>query len=137
MNNYRLQELDIGMRACFSIQISPGSIDKFQALFGDLNPLHSDLKFANASGYKNRVVHGMLTAGFYSKLIGHYLPGKYALLHRLDTSFIKPVFEGDNFTVSGEVIAINTSVSQIEIKAEIVGKSGRVSRAKIWTGVRE
>jgi len=137
MNNYRLLDLSIGMRAVFSTQISPGSIDTFQTLCGDTNPLHSNREFANANGYKSRVAHGMLTAGFYSRLVGHYLPGKYALLHRLDTSFLKPVFEGDNLTISGEVVAVNTTVAQIEIKAEIVGYSGRVSRAKIWVGVRE
>ena len=40
-------------------------------------------------------------------------------------------------TVSGEVVAINVTVKQIEIKAKIIGQSGNVSRAKIWVGLRE
>jgi len=137
MNNYRFDELSVSMRAGFDFSIAHGSIDLFQALIGDMNPLHADKIFAQTNGFKNRVVHGMLTTGYYSRLVGHYLPGRHALLHRVDVSLLKPVFEGEEFTVSGEVIAINVTVKQIEIKAKIVGESGSVSRAKIWVGLRE
>ena len=137
MNDFRLNDLYVGLRADFVVSISAGSIDVFQSLVGDFNPLHSSLEYANASGFKNRVVNGMLTAGFYSQLVGNYLPGKNALLHRVDTSFLNPVFEGDELSVIGEVVAVNFTVKQIEIKAEMSVNSRRVSRAKIWVGVRE
>lgn len=136
MNVFQLADIGIGLRADFSLRVPAGSIDSFQKLTGDTNPLHADKEFAVASGFRDRVVHGMLTAGYYSQLVGLYLPGRHALLHRVDASFIKPVFEGDELTVRGEVVAVNNTVNQIEIKAEIVGNYGRVSRAKIWVGVR-
>ena len=126
------------MKADFYTRIQAGAIDSFQLLSGDVNPLHADPSFAFAEGYKGRVVHGMLTAGFYSRLVGLYLPGKHALLHRLDASFLQPVFEGDELHVSGVVVAVHESISQIEIRAEILRVTEeKVSRAKIWVGMHE
>lgn len=80
----------------------------------------------------------MLTASFYSTLVGVYLPGRYALLHGVDASFVAPVFPGDTLTVQGEVSAIHMQLTQIEMRAHIVNQFGeRVSRAKIRVGVHE
>ena len=84
------------------------------------------------------MVYGMLTASFYSTLVGMYLPGKHALLQEVCTSFIAPVFPGDNLTVYGKVSAIHLDLRFIEIRANITNQLGeKVSRAKLRTGVHE
>jgi 3-hydroxybutyryl-CoA dehydratase len=138
MREYRLEEIKVGFSDSFETQISNDFLDRFQALIGDINPLHADEAFARKAGYQGRVVHGMLIAGFYSKLVGLYLPGLRALLHRVEISFLKPSYQGDILTIKGEVVAVHDVLRQIEIKAEISNARGeRVSRAKIWSGVRE
>jgi len=136
MNQFKISELGVGIDAEFFVRVDPGSIDLFQQLTGDFSPLHSNEPFAQAAGYKARVAHGLLTAGYYSTLVGHYLPGENALLHRTDVSFVAPVFEGDFLHVRGEIVAINESVAQIEIKAQILRDGVKVSRARLWVGIR-
>jgi acyl dehydratase len=136
MNQFKIGDLRVGFNAEFRVHVYPGTIDLFQSLTGDWNPLHSSESFAQTSGFKARVAHGMLTAGYYSRLVGHYLPGENALLHRADVSFVSPVFEEDDLLVRGEVVAINESVAQVEIKAQILRDGVRVSRAKLWVGIR-
>ena len=113
-------------------------MDSFKDLTGDLNPLHTEAAFALSYGYKDRVVHGMLTSSFYSTLIGMYLPGKYALFQGIDVSFVSLVFPGDTLTVFGEIITVHNVFKQIEIRAYITNQLGvKVSRTKIKTGIHE
>ena len=138
MNAYRLADLSTGISYSFRVSVTAQMMDQFAALSGDANPLHTERDFALSCGYRDRVVYGMLTASFYSTLVGMYLPGRYALLQEVDASFIAPVFPGDELTVFGEVTAIHQMLRQIEIRAKITNQLGeKVSRAKIRSGINE
>lgn len=111
-------------------------MEKFKAVSGDNNPLHTDENFAREKGFKSRVVYGMLTASLYSCLTGEYLPGRNCLLQSVHADFLSPVFIGDTLTVSGKITEKYDSVRQIIIKAVIRNQDGKkVSRAKIEAGV--
>jgi 3-hydroxybutyryl-CoA dehydratase len=111
-------------------------MDYFLKISGDNNPLHTDRSYAQNNGFFDRVVYGMLTASFYSTLVGVYLPGKYCILHSMDIQFSKPVFVGDELVISGVVASINQTFQQLEIKASIHNQDAiKVSRAKIKVGV--
>jgi acyl dehydratase len=113
-------------------------MDAFRNISGDCNPLHTDPVFAETYGYSAQVVYGMLTASFYSTLVGMYLPGKYALFQGADIVFTAPVYPGDTLIVSGEVVSKHEAYRQIELKAQITNQNGeKVSRAKIRTGIHE
>ncbi len=122
----------------FEVRITTGMMEKFLDVTGDSNPLHTDLDFARAAGYADRVVYGMLTASFYSTLVGVYLPGRFVLLHGVDASFAAPVLPGDLLTVRGEVSSVNQELKLVDMRAHITNQNGvKVSRAKIRMGVRE
>ncbi len=138
INNYKLKDLVVGLNHSFNVKITCHMMSQFREISGDKNPLHSDISTALSRGYKDCVVFGMLTASFYSRLVGMYLPGKYALLHAIDTSFIAPAFPGDTLTVTGTICAIHTEYKQIEIKAIITNQfTKKISKAKIRTGLCE
>ncbi len=138
MNEYRWADLAIGMRREFAVVVTPASVDAFAALTGDTNPLHLDSESARAAGFRERLVHGMLTASYYSTLVGIHLPGRYALLHSLNVEFALPVYPGDTLTVSGAIVFLSEAIQMAEIDAEIRnGERARVSKAKIRVGIRE
>jgi 3-hydroxybutyryl-CoA dehydratase len=138
VNEYRWSDLSVGMRQEFQAEVTAELVDAFIDLTGDVSPLHCDREFALQRGFRDRVVHGMLTASWYSTLVGVYLPGKFALLHGLDIDFTRPVFPGDTLTVSGTIAFMSEAVSRFEIAAEIRNQHfERVSRAKIRVGVHE
>ena len=135
MNNFKINDLSTGMSYTFNHVFSKGSISNFIELSGDNNPLHSSYNYAKNNGFKDCVVHGVLSSGLYSKLIGLYLPGQFSLLHRIDVTFSRPIYEEDYLTVTGEIVNIHLSVNQIEIKSNIKSNNKDVlSRAKIWVG---
>ena len=136
MNEYKFSEIYVGLSVCFEAIITDEMIEIFRELSGDINPLHLNVEYAKEKGYPSVVCFGMLTASFYSTLVGVHLPGKYCILQGLDIQFSKPVFAGDHLRISGKVSYINDAYKQIEIKALIENKKGqKVSKALIKTGV--
>ena len=137
MNDYRWDDLVLGMSAQFDVELAPGLMSAFANLSGDMNPLHMDEEFAQESGFSGRVVFGMLTSAFYSRLVGVYLPGMRALLDGIDLEFKSPAYIGDRLTVSGEVAFLNDAYHRMEIKARIRNAAGKlISKATIRVGVK-
>ncbi len=107
MNEYQYKEIQIGQKQSFSVTVTKDMEDKFRELTGDINPLHYDDVYAREIGegkFLSHVTFGMLTASLLSTFAGVYMPGKYSLIHSVEVGFQKPVFAGDELTISGEVM---------------------------------
>lgn len=103
MNEYTYDEITIGQEESFQVTVSEEMMEQFLQITGDVNPLHRDAAYAATRQYVDKVVYGMLTASFFSTLAGVYLPGRYSLIHSVETKFLRPVYVGDVLTVSGTV----------------------------------
>ena len=134
MNEYKLADLHAGIEESFTAEITREMEDAFRALTGDLNPLHSDDGFAASvlEGAKGHAAFGMLTASLLSTLAGMYLPGKYSLIHSVESlSFLKPVYAGDVLTVKGTVAEVYAELRMIRLKVSITRDEETVCRAKM------
>lgn len=135
MNNYRFSDLSVGQSVSFSVTISEQMMDSFLNLSGDENPLHCDLDFAITQGYKDRVVYGLLTTSFISKLVGVLLPGKYCLLQGIELKYTNPVYIGDILVVKGRVDELHESVQRMTLKVEIINQDEKkVVKGKVEIG---
>lgn len=137
MNEYQLEDIKIGMTEKFKVQITEKMQNDFRENTGDINPMHCDENFAKQKGFDNKIVFGMLTASFFSTLVGVYLPGKNCLFQECkDIRFHTPVFIGDELTIQGEVIEIDERFKRITIKAIIRNQNEKkVCSAKLIAGV--
>lgn len=125
MNNYKFEELTVGMTESFKVTITEAMLDAFKGITGDVNPLHNDEEFAKAKGHPGRVAYGMLTASFLSTLAGVYIPGERSLIQQVETKFAKPVYIGDELTVTGEITELVESVQRLELKVTITNQDGK------------
>lgn len=125
MNNYTFDELTVGMTESFKVSITEEMLDAFKGITGDVNPLHNDEEFAKAKGHPGRVAYGMLTASFLSTLAGVYIPGERSLIQQVETKFAKPVYIGDELTVTGEITELVESVQRLELKVTITNQDGK------------
>ncbi len=125
MNNYKFDELTVGMTESFKVSITEAMLDAFKGITGDVNPLHNDEEFAKAKGHPGRVAYGMLTASFLSTLAGVYIPGERSLIQQVETKFAKPVYIGDELTVTGEITELVESVQRLELKVTITNQDGK------------
>ncbi len=138
MNHYTISELAIGMTESFTVEVTEEMQDKFTEISEDINPMHIDEDYAKRHGCKGRLVYGMLTSSFYSRLAGVYLPGEHCILHEVKSRFHNPVYIGDVLTVMGTIEEVHEAVRTIRIKAVIVNQDGqKVSQAVITAGVQE
>jgi acyl dehydratase len=97
-----------GQKAEFSHIVTETALENFINITNDFNPLHHDDDFADEAGFGRKIIPGMMTAAFLSRLIGMLLPGKNALYLSQDLKFIKPVYPGDRLTITGTVTGKET-----------------------------
>lgn len=138
MNHYTLSELSVGTTESFQVTVTKEMQEGFTQITQDINPMHLDEAYAKEHGFQDRLVYGMLTASFYSTLVGVYLPGEHCLFHEIHTTFNSPVYVGDELTITGKVVEIHEGFGRVKIKANIQnGEGKKVSRATLTVGCKE
>lgn len=139
MNSYSFDELDIGREESFSVTVTEEMMADFLKITGDVNPLHNDETFAQTKGFDHKVVYGMLTASFFSTLAGVYIPGEKCLIEEVNYKFTKPVYVGDELTVSGKISERDERIKQLTLKVRIKRKTddATVIRGSMTVGVLE
>lgn len=105
--SFTITEITIGMTASYSQTISDADVKAFAGISGDHNPVHLSEEYAKSSRFKNRIAHGLLTAGFFSAIFGTKLPGEGCVYAGQNLQFKKPVYLGDTVVAKVTVIAID------------------------------
>ena len=123
-NQYKFDEIKIGLEYKFTEMITESHLDSFAKLSGDYNPLHMDAGYAKTTRFKKRICHGMLLASFFSKLVGMYLPGKNALYFSQTINFQNPCFVDDIITVRGQVVDKSDATKIITLNTSIHNQDG-------------
>jgi acyl dehydratase len=119
----KFADINIGDNSSFVFHLNKHMVDDFGHLSGDLNPLHMDDLYAGNTAFGKRVAHGMLGGMLISRLIGMYLPGKYALYLKQTLIFKKPLFIDMDLTVEGTVVNKTDATRTLEINTNIKNNS--------------
>lgn len=85
------EDLQIGQEASTSRVVTEADIVAYAALSGDYNPVHLDPEYAAKTIFKERIAHGILSAGYISALFGMKLPGPGAIYISQTLNFKGPV----------------------------------------------
>jgi 3-oxoacyl-[acyl-carrier protein] reductase len=116
------ETIQAGDEATVVRTITLDDVRRFAELTGDANRLHLDQAFAEASPYKDIVVHGMLGASLLSTLIGTELPGDGAVWVSQAFEFLHPVRLNDTLTVTGTVTKKHDRDRLLDMDARIVNQ---------------
>ena len=108
-----IDQLAVGDSASITRTFTQDDVEAFARLSGDDNPAHVDAAWAEASIFEGRVVHGVLTAGLISAVLGTRLPGPGAIYMSQSLKWLAPVKPGDDLTATVTV-------------REIVAEKGRI-----------
>ncbi len=112
---YFLEDLSVGMSSTYSKTVTDSDIVKFAEVSGDTNPLHLDDAFAKTTRFKERIAHGMLSAGFISTILGTQLPGPGSIYMSQSLRFKAPVRIGDTVTARAEIIDIRADKKRVTL----------------------
>jgi 3-hydroxybutyryl-CoA dehydratase len=92
---YAFEDLQVGMEASMSRSVTERDLVSFAEISGDKNPVHLDADYAARTMFKERIAHGMLTAGYISAVFGTELPGPGCIYVSQTLNFRGPVRIGD------------------------------------------
>ncbi|XP_070577511.1 hydroxyacyl-thioester dehydratase type 2, mitochondrial-like [Ptychodera flava] len=90
--------------------ISESDVRAFAELTGDVNPIHTDEKYAETTRFGKCVVHGVLIQGLISAVLGTRLPGSGAILVSQEMKFPGPLFVGEEVMAKVEVKSIQKAI---------------------------
>ncbi len=120
------KNLKVGDRASLSKVFTEEDVMQFANISLDTNPIHLDERFAAASVFGQRIVHGMLTASLFSGLIGVELPGNGAIYLGQSLTFKAPVLIGEQVTASVEIVKIREDKPIVTLRTLCVNNEGQV-----------
>lgn len=123
MIKYDLIQVDA--EESFTKTITETDITLYGAISGDFNPVHFNSVYAAGTMFKNRIAHGMLTAGLISALLGTRLPGPGTVYLSQSLNFRAPVYIGDTITAKVQVIEKYPEKNQIKLKTICVNQNGK------------
>lgn len=116
LNGYDIEDLEIGMTACFSKTITEADIILFAGASGDNNAIHINEDFARKTPFKGRIAHGFLTASTISAAIANRLPGPGTIYMSQQMSFVGPVRPGDTVDAVVTVKELNREKARAVLK---------------------
>ena len=124
ISDYKISDIEIGLKKQFKITMSELIVDDFAKLSGDFNPLHTSNDYALKTKFGKKICHGMLLASYLSRLVGMYLPGKNSLYLSQKLNFPFPCYIDDEIIIEGKVISKSESANIITIETIINKMSG-------------
>jgi 3-hydroxybutyryl-CoA dehydratase len=100
------EDLKVGQEASKTHTVTEADIVAFANVSGDHNPVHIDAAYAAKTMFKERIAHGMLSAGYISAVFGMQLPGPGAIYMSQSLSFRGPVKIGDTVVTTVKIIEL-------------------------------
>ncbi len=126
MSGYSIDEIYVGMKKSVSKTISESDVYTYAGLIGDINPVHVNAEYAKTTRFGERIAHGMLTASFFSTLVGMLIPGADAIYLSQTCEFLLPVKFGDTITAIGEVTKIVPEKRIAYMRTTVVNQKGEI-----------
>ncbi|MBS7811068.1 MaoC family dehydratase [Roseococcus pinisoli] len=115
MNAQYFEDLAIGQSASFAKTVTEADILMFSAVSGDTNPVHIDAEFAATTLFKERVAHGMLSAGLISTVLGTRLPGPGSIYLSQSLRFRAPVRIGATVRATVTITALDPEKKHVTL----------------------
>jgi 3-hydroxybutyryl-CoA dehydratase len=100
------EDLHVGQEHARSNLVTEQVIVAFADVSGDQNPVHLDAAYAAGTMFKERIAHGMLSAGFISAVVGMDLPGPGSIYISQTLSFKAPVKIGDTVVTTAKIVEL-------------------------------
>lgn len=121
-----IHEMRVSDSAFVEKTISEADVYLYAGITGDLNPAHINAVEAEKSIFKQRVAHGMLSAGLISAVLGMHLPGPGTIYLGQELKFTKPVYFGDTIRATATVSEIREEKNIAKITTVCTNQHGDV-----------
>ncbi len=117
-------QVKVGDKASMTKTVSEHDVYAFAGVTGDFNPVHVNSEFARQTMFKERIAHGMLSAGFISAVLGTALPGANTIYLGQELSFKAPVKIGDTVTATVECVEKIAEKNRLIFRTTVTNQDG-------------
>lgn len=117
-----IEDIEPGLSRSLTKTIGDAEIQMFADVSEDRNPVHLNDAAGDASIFKGRVAHGMLSASLFSALLGERLPGHGTIYLAQNLKFTAPVRPGEEVTATVTVADVNLAKKRVSL--DCVAKVG-------------
>ncbi|WP_266367312.1 MaoC family dehydratase [Tellurirhabdus rosea] len=115
-------------------RFSQADVEEFARVTGDNNPLHLDAEYAAQTPFKRPIIHGMLGASIFTKVLGTEFPGYGSVYLKQTLEFLRPMFVDTDYEAVFTVISINSDKHTADIQGELKDlQTGKVTTRGIAT----
>ncbi|MDB5803581.1 MAG: maoC like domain protein [Betaproteobacteria bacterium] len=116
----------VGERFSRTVKLTAEGIHEFAQAAGDMNPLHHDAMFAEASRFGGIIASGTHYVALIMGLVATHFTAQGEAAAGLEFSFQlkKPVRAGDTITLTWEVMEVTPKAS---LKGDILTLNGRIT----------
>lgn len=102
-----MKQFTVGMSESYEQTVTDADIKIFAGISGDRNPVHMSDEYAEASKFKKRIAHGLMSASYFSAIFGTKLPGNGCVYVSQNLKFRKPVYIGDTIKATVTIKEVN------------------------------
>jgi acyl dehydratase len=103
----------------YQFRFSQAEVEAFARVTGDNNPLHLDPGFAAQTPFKRPIIHGMLGASVFTKVLGTEFPGYGSVYLAQTLEFLRPMFVDVDYEATFTVQTIDPGKHTATILGEI------------------
>ncbi|QJW88778.1 MaoC family dehydratase [Spirosoma taeanense] len=103
----------------YTFRFSQADVVDFARITGDTNPLHLDADFAASTPFKRPIIHGMLAASIFTKVLGTEFPGSGSVYLGQTLEFLRPMFVDTDYTATFTVKSTNPAKHTADVTGEI------------------
>lgn len=118
-------EPKIGSQFTHSFKFSQEDVAAFARVTGDTNPLHLDADYAATTSFKRPIIHGMLGASVFTKVLGTEYPGYGSIYVSQTLSFVRPMFVDTDYEAVFTITSLEPGRHTAEIRTEILDAQTR------------
>lgn len=104
----------------YTFKFSQADVVVFAQLTGDDNPLHLDPEYAATTIFKRPIIHGMLGASVFTKIIGTQFPGHGSIYMGQTFEFLRPMYVDVDYKAVFKIQSINNERHTAEILGEVM-----------------
>ncbi|MFC5412028.1 MaoC family dehydratase [Larkinella bovis] len=118
----------------YAFRFAQTDVEAFARVTGDDNPLHLSEEFASQTPFKRPIIHGMLGASVFTKVLGTQFPGHGSVYLKQTLEFLRPMFVEMDYEAVFTVISLNPDKNTAEVSTEIKdAKTGKVTTRGVAT----
>jgi len=118
-------EPEIGSQFTHSFKFSQEDVAAFARVTGDTNPLHLDADYAATTAFKRPIIHGMLGASVFTKVLGTEYPGYGSIYVSQTLGFLRPMFVDTDYEAVFTINRLDPDKHLAEISTEILDAQTR------------